>query len=579
MSLRNLENKMVRLKEFLSLKNIEESQIYKELKCAKNEALILRELCRNYVVSISSINAFTLLSTIFGNDKYLYLDALEDLKKLIERGFVNQNSSFFKSLENNKTQTLTLALLQSELSLSEYFLEFLEAKPRLNFEKQEAYADYLEYLKDEFARIQLYERLSFIQKSAYNSEIKNQIKLYEKHIKERLKKSKFYNILADIFKEYNLEHKEQIIFLALLKEEYALSNESSISREMNSLLSLISENDLERHKNKKLLQENAPLLNLIEYDEYLNAFGDISKSFFIIDEILQRIINFEPKQSKKIKIESVLKDQDIFELIEPSTDINDIIMPENTKELLENILKQQDKKVLERLHSWGIKSNKNIEAKIIFYGPAGTGKTMSALAMAKSMKKSVLSFDCSKILSKWVGESEQNVRKIFDTYKNIVQTCKQSPILLLNEADQFLSTRVDGSSGSDKMHNQMQNIFLEQIERFSGVIIATTNFLESLDSAFSRRFDYKIEFKKPDFKDRLKIWEKFLPKKALFEKDFDINILSNYELSGAQILMVVKNTALKVAVSQDGVFKMQDFIESIQKELNSSFDKSKIVGF
>ncbi len=570
---------MEKLKNFLSLKNIEDTQIYKELKCAKNEALILRELCRNYVVSISSINAFTLLSTIFGNDKYLYLDALEDLKKLIERGFVNQNSSFFKSLENNKTQILTLALLQSELSLSEYFLEFLEAKPRLNFEKQEAYADYLEYLKDEFVRIQLYERLSFIQKSAYNSEIKNQIKLYEKHIKERLKKSKFYNVLADIFKEYNLEHKEQIIFLALLKEEYALSNESSISREMNSLLSLISENDLERHKNKKLLQENAPLLNLIEYDEYLNAFGDISKSFFIIDEILQRIINFEPKQSKKIKIESFLKDQDIFELIEPSTDINDIIMPENTKELLENILKQQDKKVLERLHSWGIKSNKNIEAKIIFYGPAGTGKTMSALAMAKSMKKSVLSFDCSKILSKWVGESEQNVRKIFDTYKNIVQTCKQSPILLLNEADQFLSMRVDGSSGSDKMHNQMQNIFLEQIERFSGVIIATTNFLESLDSAFSRRFDYKIEFKKPDFKDRLKIWEKFLPKKALFEKDFDINILSNYELSGAQILMVVKNTALKVAVSQDGVFKMQDFIESIQKELNSSFDKSKIVGF
>lgn len=570
---------MEKLKNFLILKNIEDTQIYKELKCAKNEALILRELCRNYVVSISSINAFTLLSTIFGNDKYLYLDALEDLKKLIERGFVNQNSSFFKSLENNKTQTLTLALLQSELSLSEYFLEFLEAKPRLNFEKQEAYADYLEYLKDEFARIQLYERLSFIQKSAYNSEIKNQIKLYEKHIKERLKKSKFYNVLADIFKEYNLEHKEQIIFLALLKEEYALSNESSISREMNSLLSLISENDLERHKNKKLLQENAPLLNLIECDEYLNAFGDISKSFFIIDEILQRIINFEPKQSKKIKIESVLKDQDIFELIEPSTDINDIIMPENTKELLENILKQQDKKVLERLHSWGIKSNKNIEAKIIFYGPAGTGKTMSALAMAKSMKKSVLSFDCSKILSKWVGESEQNVRKIFDTYKNIVQTCKQSPILLLNEADQFLSTRVDGSSGSDKMHNQMQNIFLEQIERFSGVIIATTNFLESLDSAFSRRFDYKIEFKKPDFKDRLKIWEKFLPKKALFEKDFDINILSNYELSGAQILMVVKNTALKVAVSKDGVFKIQDFIESIQKELNSSFDKSKIVGF
>ncbi|EMA9325110.1 ATP-binding protein [Campylobacter coli] len=570
---------MVRLKEFLSLKNIEESQIYKELKCSKNEALILRELCKNYVISISSINAFTLLTGIFGSKKYSYLDTLEDLKRLIERGFINQNSGFFKNIESNKSQNLILSLLQSELSLSEYFLEFLEAKPRLNLDKKEAYGEYLEYLKDEFMRVELYERLSFIRSSTYSDELKAQIKLYEKHIKERLKKSKFYNILADIFKEYSLEYKEQIIFLALLKEEYTLSNENSVSREMNSLLSLVSENDLEKHKNKSLLQENAPLLNLIEYDEYLNAFGDISKSFFITDEILQRIINFEPKQNKKIKIENVLKEQDIFELIEPSIDINDIIMPQNTKELLENILKQQDKKVLERLNSWGIKSNKNIEAKIIFYGPAGTGKTMSALAMAKSMKKTVLSFDCSKILSKWVGESEQNVRKIFDTYKNIVQTCKQSPILLLNEADQFLSTRVESSSGSDKMHNQMQNIFLEQIERFNGVIIATTNFLESLDSAFSRRFDYKIEFKKPDFKDRLKMWEKFLPRKASFEKAFDVNLLANYELSGAQILMVVKNTALKVAVTEDGVFKMQDFIESIQKELNSSFDKSKIVGF
>ncbi|EMF7818440.1 ATP-binding protein [Campylobacter coli] len=570
---------MVRLKEFLSLKNIEESQIYKELKCSKNEALILRELCKNYVISISSINAFTLLTGIFGSEKYSYLDTLEDLKRLIERGFINQNSGFFKNIESNKSQNLILSLLQNELSLSEYFLEFLEAKPRLNLDKKEAYGEYLEYLKDEFMRVELYERLSFIRSSTYSDELKAQIKLYEKHIKERLKKSKFYNILADIFKEYSLEYKEQIIFLALLKEEYTLSNENSVSREMNSLLSLVSENDLEKHKNKSLLQENAPLLNLIEYDEYLNAFGDISKSFFITDEILQRIINFEPKQNKKIKIENVLKEQDIFELIEPSIDINDIIMPQNTKELLENILKQQDKKVLERLNSWGIKSNKNIEAKIIFYGPAGTGKTMSALAMAKSMKKTVLSFDCSKILSKWVGESEQNVRKIFDTYKNIVQTCKQSPILLLNEADQFLSTRVESSSGSDKMHNQMQNIFLEQIERFNGVIIATTNFLESLDSAFSRRFDYKIEFKKPDFKDRLKMWEKFLPRKASFEKAFDVNLLANYELSGAQILMVVKNTALKVAVTEDGVFKMQDFIESIQKELNSSFDKSKIVGF
>ncbi|EAH5218256.1 ATP-binding protein, partial [Campylobacter upsaliensis] len=332
-------------------------------------------------------------------------------------------------------------------------------------------------------------------------------------------------------------------------------------------------------QNKKLLEDDSKLLNLIEYDEYLNAFGELSKSFFISDEVLERVINSPTKQNQKLKLESLVKEQEIFELIEPNIDINDIIMPENTKELLSNILKQKDKKVLERLSLWGIKSSKNIEAKIIFYGPPGTGKTMSAFGVAKAMKKAVLSFDCSKILSKWVGESEQNVRKIFDTYKNIANSCKQSPILLLNEADQFLSTRIEGGSGSDKMHNQMQNIFLEQIERFSGVLIATTNFLESLDSAFSRRFDLKIEFKKPDFKDRLKMWEKFLPQNADFEEAFELETLAKYELSGAQILMVVKNTALKTAISKDGIFTMRAFLESIQKELEGSFDKSKIVGF
>lgn len=572
---------MLDLKEFLNTKEIEKTKIYQELKCSKNEALILKELCKNYVISISSINAFTLLSSVFNRDKYSYLDALDDLKKLIERGFIIQNSSFFKNIDSNKTQNSKLCLLQNEVSLSEYFLEFLENKPKFELDKKEAYKDYLEYLRDEFVRIELYERLSFIRSSSYNNELKTQIKNYEKYIKERLKKSKFYNVLNDLFKEHNLNTKEQILFLALLREEYTLSNENSISRELTSLLSLISENEFEQRQNKKLLEEGSKLIDsgLIEYDEYLNAFGDINRSFFISDEILQRMINFESKQSKKIKLENVVKEQDIFELIEPNTDINDIIIPEQTKELLENILKQQDKKVLERLNLWGIRTSKNIEAKIIFYGPAGTGKTMSALSMAKSMKKAVLSFDCSKILSKWVGESEQNVRRIFDTYKNISNTCKQSPILLLNEADQFLSTRVQSSSGSDKMHNQMQNIFLEQIERFSGVIIATTNFLESLDTAFSRRFDYKIEFKKPDFKDRLKMWKKFLPKNAEFEKDFDENILANYELSGAQILLIVKNTALKAAISKNGIFTMKDFLESIEKELNSSFDKTKIVGF
>ncbi|ELB7667739.1 ATP-binding protein [Campylobacter upsaliensis] len=570
---------MLELKEFLNEPKIEKTKLYQRLQCSKNEALILKELCKSYVCASASVSAFSLLAGLFGEKDYAYLDYLEDLKGLIKRGFVTSGSGFFKNIDSNKLSNSKLVLLQSELSLSQYFLDFIDSKTSFKVPKIKAYGAYLEYLRDEFLKVELYERLSFARHSEYYAVLKSHIKEFEKYIKECLKLSKFHNVLNAIFKEHALNAKEQILFLALLKEEYTLSHENSAAREQNALLNLISENELELRQNKKLLEDDSKLLNLIEYDEYLNAFGELSKSFFISDEVLERVINSPTKQNQKLKLESLVKEQEIFELIEPNIDINDIIMPENTKELLSNILKQKDKKVLERLSLWGIKSSKNIEAKIIFYGPPGTGKTMSAFGVAKAMKKAVLSFDCSKILSKWVGESEQNVRKIFDTYKNIANSCKQSPILLLNEADQFLSTRIEGGSGSDKMHNQMQNIFLEQIERFSGVLIATTNFLESLDSAFSRRFDLKIEFKKPDFKDRLKMWEKFLPQNADFEEAFELETLAKYELSGAQILMVVKNTALKTAISKDGIFTMRAFLESIQKELEGSFDKSKIVGF
>ncbi|EAI2901122.1 AAA family ATPase [Campylobacter upsaliensis] len=570
---------MLELKEFLNEPKIEKSKLYQRLQCSKNEALILKELCKSYVCASASVSAFSLLVGLFGEKDYAYLDYLEDLKGLIKRGFVTSGSGFFKNIDSNKLSNSKLVLLQSELSLSQYFLDFIDSKTSFKVPKIKAYGAYLEYLRDEFLKVELYEKLSFARHSEYYAVLKSHIKEFEKYIKECLKLSKFHNVLNAIFKEHALNAKEQILFLALLKEEYTLSHENSSTREQNALLNLISENELELRQNKKLLEDDSKLLNLIEYDEYLNAFGELSKSFFISDEVLERVINSPTKQNQKLKLESLVKEQEIFELIEPNIDINDIIMPENTKELLSNILKQKDKKVLERLSLWGIKSSKNIEAKIIFYGPPGTGKTMSAFGVAKAMKKAVLSFDCSKILSKWVGESEQNVRKIFDTYKNIANSCKQSPILLLNEADQFLSTRIEGGSGSDKMHNQMQNIFLEQIERFSGVLIATTNFLESLDSAFSRRFDLKIEFKKPDFKDRLKMWEKFLPQNADFEEAFELETLAKYELSGAQILMVVKNTALKTAISKDGIFTMRAFLESIQKELEGSFDKSKIVGF
>lgn len=363
--------------------------------------------------------------------------------------------------------------------------------------------------------------------------------------------------------------------MALLKEEYTNSNENA--REMNYLLNLISSDEIERIKNRSLLDENSKLVSegIIDYDELIGAFGGFNRIYFINEDILKDLIH--PR--KKHKIEHVVKET-LFDFIEPKYSLKDIVLDDNTKKRLETLLKQIDKKVLNKLKKWGIKTSNDVEAKIIFYGYPGTGKTVTALALAKELNKPVLSLDSSRILSMYVGESEKNVRKLFDEYYMVADKLKTKPVLLLNEADQFLSTRTTATfSSADKMHNQMQNIFLEQIEKFDGILIATTNLLETLDKAFSRRFDIKIEFKKPGFKERLKLWELKLPKNAEYEDNFDIKKLASYELTGAQIEVIIKNTALKVAMRKNSIFKTEDFIEEIKKEKINSFDSEKEIGF
>lgn len=149
---------------------------------------------------------------------------------------------------------------------------------------------------------------------------------------------------------------------------------------------------------------------------------------------------------------------------------------------------------------------------------------------------------------------------------------------MLNEADQFLSSRsVDASSGADKMYNQMQNIFLEQIEKFDGLLIATTNLLETIDPAFSRRFDYKIAFEKPDLKQRLELWKTY-QSLLLMKRDLILKKLATYPLSGGQICLIVKNTALKVAIKPKPIFCFEDFKLAIDREAKGAFGDVKSVG-
>ncbi|MCZ6117166.1 ATP-binding protein [Campylobacter ureolyticus] len=553
------------------------TQIYSLLKLNENETKILQFLTKNYIEGSPINSVFSILSTTFEESGYGFLIYLDDVKNLLNLGYITQNINMFsKSKQNTK-----LSLLHSEIELSEYFLSVLECGIiKTTLPEITKYDDELKYLEDQFLLVNLYKKKLNLQSKDVRMKLDEKIEKLTNIITQRVNLTKINLSVEQLFKKYSLSQEEKIIFLVLLKEEY--SNEDEILRDSNTLVSMISKDEMHKLKNRTLLEENAKLmsLGLIDYDEILGATS-INKSYFICEDVLYGIMHPQKndKKTKKAMLENIVKESEIFDLIEPNTDIDDVVLNPKIKEVLNSILKQLDKDVINKLSSWGIKTKKGIDAKIIFYGPAGTGKTMSALSLAKSLKKQVLSFDCSKILSKYVGESEQNVRKIFDTYKSICKEAKIEPVLLLNEADQFLSSRMEsGTSSADKMHNQMQNIFLEQIERFEGVLIATTNFLQSLDSAFSRRFDFKIEFKKPNFNERLIIWQKIMPENANFEENFSFNELAKFELSGAQITLVLKNTALKVAVRDDDIFTLKDFIDEIKKEQISAFDSDKKVG-
>lgn len=569
---------------FIQAKNVEETILFSQIKCSVEEAKILQFISKEYVNGRDSLSVIEILGKFYDIKKYEHLEKLDLIKSLLEFGWLVQVS--FDQVKLSEVSKLEL--LNATLSLSSAYLKMLESGSN-DFVLPEIknYSDHLEYLQDQFLKIDLAQQLNTVKKnfdinSPSTNRLKSKLVLLENRIKDRIKATSNSIMLEDFFKENSLSEQEQTLFLALLKEEYS-GGDGSL-RDMNSLIDLISSDDYEKIKYRSLLEESSPLVSksLIDYDEVLTAFGGINRSFYIPDEVLYKISHPTKKGSSvgKIKLNSVIKEQEMFELISTTKTLDDVILNEKTKETLDLLLKQVDKEVINRLKLWGIKDKKRgIEAKIIFYGVAGTGKTLTALALAKSLKKEVLSFDCSKILSMYIGESEKNVRSIFDKYYELRNQTKSEPILLLNEADQFLSARSANASSGDKMHNQMQNIFLEQIERFDGILIATTNLLENLDKAFSRRFNYKIEFVKPNMAQRVQIWKKLLPANLPLEKDFNIEELAKYELTGGQIELVIKNTAYKIAVNDNPIFKLEDFKEQIEKEKKGQFDSETKVGF
>ncbi len=187
------------------------------------------------------------------------------------------------------------------------------------------------------------------------------------------------------------------------------------------------------------------------------------------------------------------------------------------------------KKIQERMKEKGFRSG----FACLFYGSPGTGKTETVYQLARKTGRNIVIVDVPKIKSKWVGDSEKNIKALFDRYREQVKRAKTTPILLFNEADAIIGIRKDGAQNAvDKMENCIQNIILQEMETLDGIMIATTNLQQNLDKAFERRFLYKIKFEKPSKEARTNIWHTMIPELS----DADVDALADkFELSGGQI--------------------------------------------
>ena len=179
----------------------------------------------------------------------------------------------------------------------------------------------------------------------------------------------------------------------------------------------------------------------------------------------------------------------------------------------------------------------------LFYGAPGTGKTETVNQLARITGRAIMAVNVPDIKSKWVGESEKNIKEVFDRYRLAEQRSEQAPILLFNEADAIIGIRREGATSAvDKMENSIQNIILQEMETLDGIMIATTNLTQNLDPAFERRFLYKICFDKPDASVREKIWHTMLP---MLSEEQCAALASAYDLSGGQM----ENIARKFSIN------------------------------
>jgi len=576
----------------VNLSELSASPLLKDYTLEDKDIKIIAVLFKKFLDGKEDMKAFDIIKSV-EKDKKIALMEIKRLSRLTKSGILEVGG-------NRSENTDGIGLIHSNLRLSDKFLDRLykfDDKKETSHNTVEPYRDNFEYLCDHFERITILKEVKELNDSkgsrkkkdmpAYNN-LAEKLNELEIRIEDKLSKTDETFPLVKLKKKENLTRKEELIIIALLGENIVWEN----SYDIEDILSVISQTPYEKLTDRILLKEDTKLFKkkIIETESERHIFRSRRAVTIKLNEKLKTKLLGDKKERKQKR--GKLKNDSLYELVKPCVSLDNVILHPKTMEELYIAIEKVKGNTSNLLQEWGIKNHqlhvktgKSRKAKqssiMLFYGPPGTGKTLAANAIAYKLKRNIITFDCSKILDSFVGDSEKNVKKIFDEFREISKGMKNPPVLLFNEADQFLHRRINAERATDNMYNQMQNIFLEQLERFDGILIATTNLMENMDSAFSRRFHHKIEFRRPEAEERFKLWQVHIPDKVPLADDVDLSYLAEYyDLSGGQISVVVQNAATRAARRGDKIV-LEDLINACNAEVKSNFDeKAKMrVGF
>jgi SpoVK/Ycf46/Vps4 family AAA+-type ATPase len=213
------------------------------------------------------------------------------------------------------------------------------------------------------------------------------------------------------------------------------------------------------------------------------------------------------------------------------------------------------------MNEWGMSKKIKPGFRALFYGPPGTGKTLTATLLGKHFNKEVYRIDLSQVVSKYIGETEKNLEKVFTKAEH------KDWILFFDEADALFGKRSNVQNAHDKYANQEVSYLLQRVEDFPGIVILASNFKSNLDAAFIRRFNAIIHFPMPEVAERVQIWKCSLPSKATLAEDVDINAIARkFELSGSAIVSAIHYASLQTISKNSTVISKDDIFEGIKKE-------------